>query len=42
VQVIIPARVNLCLLNRIDLAVPKVAAPVLILFGARLGFCQPF
>ena len=42
VQVIIPNRVNLCLLNRIDLAVPKVAAPALILFGARLGSCQPF
>ena len=42
VQVIIPNRVNLCLLNRIDLDVPKLAAPALILFGARLGSCQPF
>jgi len=42
VQVIIPNRVNLCLLNRIDVAVPKQAAPVLILLGARLGSCQPF
>ena len=39
---IIPNRVNLCLLNRIDLAVAKQAAPALILFGARLGSCQPF
>ena len=37
---IIPNRVNRCLLNRIDLPVPKLAAPVLILFGARLGSCQ--
>jgi hypothetical protein len=42
VQVIIPNRVKLCLLNRIDLEVPKVAAPALILFGASLGSCQSF
>ena len=42
VQVIIPDRVNLCLLNRLDLAVPKVAAPGLIRSGARIGSCQPF
>ncbi len=40
VQVIIPNRVSLCLLNRIDLDVPKVAAPALILIGAGLGSCQ--
>jgi hypothetical protein len=42
VQVIIPNRVNLCLLNRIDVSVPKEAAPGLILSGARLGSCQGF
>jgi hypothetical protein len=42
VQVTIPDRVNLCLSNRIDLAVPKVAAPGLIRSGARIGSCQPF
>ena len=42
VQVIIPDQVNLCLLNRIDLAVPKMAAPGLIRSGARIGACQPF
>jgi endo-1,4-beta-xylanase len=42
VEVIIPDRVNLCLLNRIDRVVPKQAAPGLILAGARLGSCQPF
>jgi endo-1,4-beta-xylanase len=42
VEVIIPDRVNLCLLNRIDRVVPKQAAPALILAGARLGSCQPF
>jgi len=42
VQVIIPNRVNVCLLNRIDLSVPKQAAPGLILAGARLGACQAF
>ena len=39
VQVIIPNRVRLCLLNR-TLEVPKVAAPALILFGAGIGSCQ--
>jgi endo-1,4-beta-xylanase len=42
VRVIIPTRVNLCLLNRLDLAVPKLAAPVLILVGAQIGSCQSF
>jgi hypothetical protein len=36
VQVIIPNRVRLCLLNR-TLEVPGVAAPALILFGALSG-----
>jgi endo-1,4-beta-xylanase len=40
VQVIIPDRVNVCLLNRIDLAVPKEAASGLILAGASLGSCR--
>jgi hypothetical protein len=40
-QVIIPNRVKLCLLNRLDLSVPKAAAPGLILFGASIGSCQP-
>jgi endo-1,4-beta-xylanase len=39
VQVLIPNRVRLCLLNR-TLEVPKVVAPVLILFGAGIGSCQ--
>jgi hypothetical protein len=39
VQVIIPNRVRLCLLNR-TLEVPKVAAPALILLGAGIGSCQ--
>jgi hypothetical protein len=40
VQVIIPDRVNVCLLNRIDLAAPKEAASGLILAGASLGSCR--
>jgi len=35
-------RVKLCLLRSIDLQLPKAAAPVLILLGARLGSCQAF
>jgi hypothetical protein len=41
VQVVIPNRVTLCLLRSVDLEVPKVAAPVLILVGASLGSCSP-
>jgi endo-1,4-beta-xylanase len=39
VQVIIPNRVRLCLFNR-TLELPKLAAPVLLLFGATIGSCQ--
>jgi endo-1,4-beta-xylanase len=39
VQVIIPDRVRLCLLGFIDLELPRAAAPVLILLGARFGSC---
>jgi hypothetical protein len=41
VQVIIPNRVKLCVLNRLDVEVPKVAAPALIRFGASIGSCGP-
>lgn len=40
VQVTIPNRVNLCLLNAIKLEAPKAAAPVLILLGAQIGSCN--
>jgi hypothetical protein len=40
VQVTIPNRVNLCLLNAIKLEAPKASAPVLILLGADLGSCR--
>ena len=40
VQVTIPNRVNLCLLNAIKLEAPKAAAPVLILLGAEIGSCK--
>ncbi len=40
VQVTIPNRVNLCLLNAIRLEAPKAAAPLLILLGADLGSCR--
>ena len=40
VQVTIPNRVNLCLLNAIRLEAPKAAAPALILLGSRLGSCS--
>jgi len=40
VQVIIPNRVKLCLLRSINLEVPKVAAPVLILLGGTIGSCS--
>lgn len=40
VQVIIPDRVNLCLPDSINLLVPKVAAPVLIRQGAKIGSCS--
>ncbi|HKU91140.1 MAG TPA: endo-1,4-beta-xylanase [Steroidobacteraceae bacterium] len=40
VQVTIPNRVNLCLLNAIRLEAPKAAAPVLILLGSELGSCS--
>ena len=39
VQVIIPNRVRLCLLNR-TLDVPKGAAPVFLLLGCGLGACH--
>jgi endo-1,4-beta-xylanase len=40
VQVTIPNRVNLCLLNAIRLEAPKATAPLLILLGADLGSCR--
>ena len=40
VQVTIPNRVNLCLLNVIKLEAPKNTAPLLILLGAQLGSCS--
>jgi endo-1,4-beta-xylanase len=40
VQVTIPNRVNLCLLNAIRLEAPKATAPLLILLGADLGACR--
>jgi hypothetical protein len=40
VQVTIPNRVNLCLLNAIKLEAPKATAPLLILLGAQLGACK--
>jgi endo-1,4-beta-xylanase len=39
VQIIIPNRVRVCLLNH-TLEVPKVATPVLVLLGAGIGSCQ--
>jgi endo-1,4-beta-xylanase len=39
VQVNIPSRVNMCLLN-IKLEAPKVAAPLIILLGGDLGSCN--
>jgi endo-1,4-beta-xylanase len=39
VQVIIPNRVRLCLLNH-PIDVPKVTAPLFILLGADIGSCQ--
>ena len=40
VQVTIPNRVKLCLLNAIRLEAPKAAAPLLILLGSELGSCS--
>jgi endo-1,4-beta-xylanase len=40
VQVTIPNRVKLCLLDAIRLEAPKSAAPVLILLGSELGSCR--
>jgi endo-1,4-beta-xylanase len=40
VQVTIPNRVDLCLLNAIRLQAPKAAVPVLILLGADIGSCR--
>jgi endo-1,4-beta-xylanase len=40
VQVTIPNRVNLCLLNVIKLEAPKATAPLLILLGSELGSCN--
>jgi len=40
VQVTIPNRVNLCLLDAIKLEAPKSAAPLLILLGSELGSCR--
>jgi endo-1,4-beta-xylanase len=40
VQVTIPNRVNLCLLNAIQLEAPKATAPLLILLGADIGSCR--
>ena len=40
VQVTIPNRVNLCLLNVIRLEAPKATAPLLILLGANIGSCR--
>lgn len=43
VQVIIPQRVHLCLLDFINVEVPKTAAPALVLLGAKVGSCiSPF
>jgi len=40
VQVTIPNRVNLCLLNAIRLEAPKATAPLLILLGSQIGSCR--
>ena len=40
VQVTIPNRVNLCLLDVIKLEAPKNTAPLLILLGSELGSCR--
>jgi endo-1,4-beta-xylanase len=40
VQVTIPNRVNLCLLDAIRLEAPKASAPLLILLGADIGSCR--
>jgi len=40
VQVTIPNRVNMCLLNAIKLEAPKATAPLLLLLGAELGTCR--
>jgi hypothetical protein len=39
VQVTIPNRVNLCLLDAIGLEAPKTTVPLLILLGADIGSC---
>jgi hypothetical protein len=39
VQLNIPSRVNMCLLN-IKLEAPKIAAPLIILLGGDLGSCN--
>ena len=40
VVVNIPKRVNFCLLNVINLQVPKASAPLAVLLGGELGGCQ--